>query len=63
MRESLNELLKTGAYTVLDAYLKVCADCEEYGTLELWEFKNYISDYAVENGKIFGYTQMTIFDV
>lgn len=63
VRESLNELLKTGAYTVLDAYLKVCADCEEYGTLELWEFKNYISDYAVENGKIFGYTQMTIFDV
>lgn len=62
VKESMNKILQSGACTVLDAYLQVCADCEDYGTLELWEFKKYISDFAVENGKIYGYTQMSVFD-
>ena len=45
----------------MDCYLEVCTECESYGTMELAEFKEYIADYAIENGKIFGYTQLTMF--
>jgi len=45
----------------LDSYIKISETCEEYGTMELGEFKNYISDFAIENGKIYGYTQLNFF--
>jgi hypothetical protein len=45
----------------VDTYVKIREICEESGTLELGEFKNYISDFAIENGKIYGYTQLNFF--
>lgn len=63
VRDDMNKIIKTGAVTVLDGYLKACADCEKYGTMELWEFKKYIEDFAIEDGKIYGYTQMSLFDL
>ncbi len=57
----MKKILQTGNYPILDCYLKVSAECQEYGTMELAEFKDYISGFAVENGKVFGYTQMTLF--
>lgn len=63
VKESMNKLIKTGTYTVLDAYLKICSDCKEYGIMELQEFKNYISGYTIENERICGYTQTSLFDI
>ncbi len=55
------KLCQTGSFTLLDSYVKISEICEEYGTMELGEFKNYISDFAIENGKIYGYTQLNFF--
>lgn len=59
--ESMNKILETGTFSLLDCYLKVSEMCEQYGTMELVEFKEYISDFAIGDGKVYGYTQLTLF--
>lgn len=49
--ESMNEILETGSFPLLDCYLKTSKMCEQYGTMELGEFKEYISDFAIDDGK------------
>lgn len=61
VKEAIDRALRAGIHTLMDCYLAVCTECERYGTMELTEFKEYISDYAVENGKILGYTQLTMY--
>lgn len=61
VKKHMDDLLLKGTYTLLDSYMQISAECEEYGTMELGEFKNYISDYAIENGKIYGNTQLSFF--
>ena len=62
VNKAMQTLLQSGSHSLLDSYLSVCAQCERFGTLELGEFKSYISDCATEDGKVYGYTQMSIFD-
>ena len=59
--ESMNELLNAGSFSVLDCYLKVSKKSEQFGTMELGEFKKYISDFAIEDGMVYGYTQLSLF--
>ena len=59
--EAMQEILATGNISLLDCYLKVSELCEEYGTMELGEFKEYISDFAIDGGKMYGYKQLTLF--
>lgn len=59
--ESMNKILETGTYSLLDCYLKVSNMCKQYGTMELGEFKDYVSDFAIEKGKVYGYTQLKLF--
>lgn len=59
--ESMNRILETGTFSLLDCYLKASEMCEQYGTMELGEFKEYISDFAIDDGKVYGYTQLTLF--
>ena len=59
--ESMNKILETGTFSLLDCYLKASEMCEQYGTMELGEFKEYISDFAIDDGKVYGYTQLTLF--
>lgn len=61
--QSMTKLLNTGSYSLLDSYLHVSSECERFGTMELAEFKEYIADFAIENGKVYGYTQLSIFDL
>lgn len=61
VKEAVDRALSAGINALMDCYLEVCTECESYGTMELAEFKEYIADYAIENGKIFGYTQLTMF--
>lgn len=61
VKAEMQKLCQTGSFTLLDSYIKISETCEEYGTMELGEFKNYISDFAIENGKIYGYTQLNFF--
>ena len=60
--ELMNKIVKEGSYSLLDCYLKVSEECEDYGTMELGEFKEYITGFAIEGGKVYGYTQLSIFD-
>lgn len=57
----MHKLTQKGTYSLLDSYLEISAMFEEYGTMELSEFKSYISDFAIENGKIYGCTQLSLF--
>lgn len=59
--ESMNKILETGTFSLLDCYLKASEMCKQYGTMELGEFKEYISDFAIIYGKVYGYTQLTLF--
>jgi len=59
---AMNTILKKGSYSLLDCYLMVSEKCEEYGTMEFDEFKGYISRFAIEGGKVYGYTQLSFFD-
>jgi len=61
VREAVDQALGAGINAFMDCYLEVCTECEQYGTMELAEFKSYIADYAIENGRILGYTQLTMF--
>lgn len=58
VKNALNNLLKDGPLPLLDAYIRLNETLQEYGIMELGEFKNYISEYIVENGKVYGSTQM-----
>jgi len=58
IKNTLNILLKDGPLLLLDAYMRLNEILQEYGIMELGEFKNYISEYVVENGKVYGSTQM-----
>ena len=58
---AMNSILKEGSFTILDCYLKVSEKCEEFGTMELGEFKDYISGFAIDDGKVYGYTQLSLF--
>lgn len=60
VKEAVDRALNAGTNALMDCYLAVCTECELYGTMELAEFKAYISDYTIENGKIFRYTQLTL---
>ena len=60
---AMNELLNIRSYTILESYIKVCSKCERFGTMELAEFKNYITDFFIDNGKVYKYTQLSIFDM
>ena len=57
----MNKILETGTFSLLDCYLKVSEMCEQYGTMELGEFKEYIFGFAIDDGKVYGYTQLTLF--
>ena len=59
--ESMKKILETGTLSLLDCYLKTSKMCEQYGTIELSEFKEYISDFITDNGKVCGYTQLKLF--
>jgi hypothetical protein len=61
--EAMKEIVYQGSYSLLDSYLKVSEKCERFGTMELAEFKEYTEGFAVENGKVYGYTQLSIFDL
>lgn len=51
--EAVNKILETGNYSLSDCYLKASEMCEQYGTMELDEFKDYISDFALDGGKVY----------
>lgn len=59
--DSVNKLLQKGTQTLLDVYLEINRKYEEFGTMEISEFKNILSDYVIENGKIYGCTQLSLF--
>jgi len=59
--EAMKKILETGTFSLLDCYLKASDMCEQYGTMELGEFKDYISDFAIDGGKVYGYTQLMLF--
>ncbi|MGM9662332.1 MAG: DNA methyltransferase [Oscillospiraceae bacterium] len=61
VKEAVDKALRAGINTLTDCYLAACTECAQYGTMELAEFRSYISEYAVEKGKIFGYTQLDLF--
>lgn len=63
VKDAMNDLARTGSHSTLDSYLFVSAKCERFGTMELAEFKEYITDFAADEEKVYGYTQMTIFDL
>ena len=60
--ETMKLLLTKGSQPLLDSYISVAEKCERFGTLELAEFKDLTSDFAMENDKFYGYTQLSIFD-
>lgn len=55
----MKELMKQGPLTLFDCYKKISALTTEFGVMEFNEFKNYIKDYAVNDGIVFG---STLFD-
>jgi len=59
--EAMHKLIAHGSYPLLDSYLKINSVLQEFGTMELNEFKKYISDFAVENGKVYGCIQLSLF--
>lgn len=61
VNDAMHKLLKTGVQSFLDSYLKMNAMFEEFGTMELGEFRSYISDFTIENGKVCGCTQLSLF--
>lgn len=58
---SMHQLIQNGSYNLLDSYLEINAMYEQYGTIDLGEFKQYISEFPIENGKVYGYTQLSLF--
>ena len=61
VNEAMYQLVSSGVHSLLDSYIKISAMFEEFGTMELSEFKSYISDFAIENGKVYGCTQLSLF--
>lgn len=59
--EAMSKVFETGTFSLLDCYLKASEMCRQYGTMELGEFKDYISDFAIDGGKVYGYTQLKLF--
>ena len=60
--EKMKVLMKQGPMTLFDCYKKVSSMTSEFGVMEFGEFKNYIQDYAVSDGMIFGSAQLSLFD-
>ena len=60
VKTAVDNALSSGVNGLMDCYLAVCTVCEQYGVMELAEFKKYLEGYAIKNGKILGYTQLTI---
>lgn len=58
VRQAMNQILRTGASSLSDSYIRANEICQKYGIMELEEFKSYISDYVIDNGKIYGCTQI-----
>lgn len=58
---TVDEILREGRLTALDCYIRVTEKSEQFGTMELSEFRDMISEYPVENGKISGFTQLSLF--
>ena len=54
-------ILKNGDCNFMDTYINISQKCTKFGTMEITEFKNYISDYAIKDGKILGNTQLSFF--
>ncbi len=61
VNEAMLQLTQKGTYSLIDSYLEISAMFEQFGTMELGEFKSYISDFAIENGKVYGCTQLSLF--
>ena len=59
--DSMNKILEAGTFSLIDCYLRVSEMCEQFGTMELAEFKEYISDFAIDDDKVYGNTQLTLF--
>lgn len=61
VRAAVDRALSAGIHGVTDCYLEACTECRSYGTMELAEFKEYLADYTIENGKILEHAQLTLF--
>ncbi len=56
---SLNKILKHGPETIVNCYSQVSKDCVKFGIMELSEFKEIISSYAIQDGLILGDTTIS----
>ena len=63
MKRQMDELNKSGMHSILDSYLYVSEKCQRFGTIELYEFKEFLKDYATDEKDVYGYTQMSLFDL
>ena len=61
VKGAVDKALGKGLHDLMDCYLEVCKECEEYGTMELAEFKSYIAGYTLEKGRIVDDTPSAIF--
>ena len=61
VQKCMKDILKAGDCNFMDAYIKTNQKCIKFGTMEIAEFKSYISDYAIKDGKIYGNTQLSFF--
>ena len=57
--KEMNKMLESGNHSIIDCYLKINEKCKKYGTMELSEFKDYISDFRIEGDKVYKYTQLS----
>jgi len=58
---AMRQMVKTGPRSILDSYLEISAMLEDFGIMELDEFKSYISDFSIKDGKIYERTQLSLF--
>ena len=61
VKKTVDGLLDSGVNGLMDCYLEACTSCSQFGTMEFSEFKSYLSDYTIEGGKLYRYTQLTMF--
>ena len=59
--KTVDQILREGPMTVLDCYIRVTERSDQFGTMELSEFREMISEYPVDNGKLCGFTQLSLF--
>ena len=59
--QTVDQILREGPCSILDCYIRVTERSEQFGTMELSEFRDIISEYPTDNGKLCGYTQLSLF--